>query len=194
YHGQMIPAGSALLLMLASANRDERRFDDPDRYDLHRDIGQHLTFGYGAHYCLGAALARLEACIALEEVLNRFPEWEIDLENARPAPASPVRGWDSTLASIGGSASALHPGGSGAAVHVEGLPRTEAGGFRGEEEDAVADLLGLAETARCVRHADGIRVEAVPLGVLEQGGGADGSDPDRVHPPTLASPRSSHRD
>lgn len=101
YHGQMIPAGSALLLMLASANRDERRFDDPDRYDLHRDIGQHLTFGYGAHYCLGAALARLEACIALEEVLNRFPEWEIDLENARRAPTSTVRGWDSMPAIIG---------------------------------------------------------------------------------------------
>jgi len=101
YHGQTVPAGSALLLMLSSANRDERRFKDPDRYDIHRDIGQHLTFGYGTHYCLGAALARLEACIALDEVLNRFPEWEIDMENARRAPTSTVRGWDSMPAITG---------------------------------------------------------------------------------------------
>jgi len=100
YHGQTVPAGSALLLMLSSANRDERRFEDPDRYDIHRDIGQHLTFGYGTHYCLGAALARLEACIALDEVLDRFPEWEIDMENARRAPTSTVRGWDSMPAII----------------------------------------------------------------------------------------------
>ena len=101
YHGRTIPSGSALLLMVASANHDERRFEHPDRYDIHRNIGQHLTFGYGTHYCLGAALARLEACIALEEVLERFPEWEIDLENARRAPTSTVRGWDSMPAIIG---------------------------------------------------------------------------------------------
>ena len=95
-----MPAGSALLLMLASANRDERRFEDPDRFDIHRTIGQHLTFGYGVHFCLGAALARLEGRIALDEVLNRFPEWEIDLDNARRAPTSTVRGWDSMPAII----------------------------------------------------------------------------------------------
>ena len=92
YYGRTVPAGSALLLMVASANRDERRFEDPDRFDIHRNIGQHVTFGYGAHYCLGAALARLEGRIALDEVLNRFPEWEIDLDNARRAPTSTVRG------------------------------------------------------------------------------------------------------
>jgi cytochrome P450 len=81
--------------MVASANRDERRFDHPDRFDIHRPIGQHLTFGYGAHFCLGAALARLEACVALDELLNRFPDWEIDIGNARRAPTSTVRGWDS---------------------------------------------------------------------------------------------------
>ena len=100
YHGQTVPAGSALLLMLASANRDERRFEDPDRFDIHRTIGQHLTFGYGVHFCLGAALARLEGCIALDEVLNRFPEWEIDMVNARRARTSTVRGWDSMPAVI----------------------------------------------------------------------------------------------
>ena len=88
------------LLMLASANRDERRFEDPERFDIHRDVGQHVTFGYGAHYCLGAALARLEARIALDEVLDRFPEWEIDSENARRAPTTTVRGWDSMPALI----------------------------------------------------------------------------------------------
>ncbi len=101
YHGQRVPAGSALLLMLASANRDERQFEDADRFDIHRDFGQHVTFGYGVHFCLGAALARLEARIALDEVLNRFPEWQIDMANARRAPTSTVRGWDSMPAGIG---------------------------------------------------------------------------------------------
>ena len=93
YHGITVRAGSALLLMLASANHDERRFEDPDHFDIHRTIGQHVTFGYGAHYCLGAALARLEGRIALDEVLQRFPEWEVDLGHARRAPTSTVRGW-----------------------------------------------------------------------------------------------------
>jgi cytochrome P450 len=101
YHGQTVPAGSALLLMVSSANRDERRFDDPDRFDIHRTIGQHVTFGYGAHFCLGAALARLEGRIALDEVLNRFPEWDVDWAGARRAPTSTVRGWDSLPTFVG---------------------------------------------------------------------------------------------
>jgi len=100
YHGQRVPAGSAILLMVAAGNRDERRFADPDRFDVHRDIGQSLTFGYGAHYCLGAALARIEGRIALDEVLNRWPEWEIDRDGARRAPTSTVRGWDSMPAVV----------------------------------------------------------------------------------------------
>jgi cytochrome P450 len=101
YHGTTVPGGSALLLMLASANHDERRYDNPDQFDIHRDIGQHVTFGYGAHYCLGAALARLEGRIALDEVLRRFPEWEIDIEQAQRAPTTTVRGWDTMPAVIG---------------------------------------------------------------------------------------------
>ena len=77
-HGQVVPAGSALLLLAHAANRDERRFADPDRFDIHREIGQHLTFGHGIHFCLGAALARVEGRIAIEEVLKRFPDWEVD--------------------------------------------------------------------------------------------------------------------
>ena len=101
FHGQTIPAGSALLLMLASANRDERHFDDPDRFDIHRRPGGLLTFGRGAHFCLGAPLARLEGRVALEEVLKRFPKWEVDIDNARRSRTSTVRGWDSMPAIIG---------------------------------------------------------------------------------------------
>jgi cytochrome P450 len=95
YYGATVPAGSAMLLLVGSANRDERRYEDPDRFDVRRNIGQHLTFGYGLHFCLGAALARLEGRVALDEVLKRFPNWEIDYDNARLAPTSTVRGWDS---------------------------------------------------------------------------------------------------
>jgi cytochrome P450 len=92
--GEKVPAGSAMLMLVGAANRDRRKFDDPDRFDVHRKIGQHLTFGYGIHYCLGAALARLEGRIALDEVLNRFPEWDVDLDKAKLAPTSTVRGWE----------------------------------------------------------------------------------------------------
>jgi cytochrome P450 len=95
YYGTDLPAGSAILLVVGSANRDERRYEDPDRFDIHRDLSQHLTFGYGLHYCLGAALARLEGRVALDEVLKRFPDWEIDQENARMAQTSTMRGWES---------------------------------------------------------------------------------------------------
>ena len=94
YYGQTVPAGSAMLLLVGSANRDERRYDDPDRFDIHRDLGQHLTFGYGLHFCLGAALARLEGRVALDELLDRFPEWEVDYDDARLSPTSTVRGWE----------------------------------------------------------------------------------------------------
>jgi cytochrome P450 len=94
-YGQTVPAGSAMICLSGSANRDDRRYPDADRFDIHREVGQHLTFGYGIHYCLGAALARLEGRIALDEVLTRFPEWDVDWDNARRAPTSTVRGWDS---------------------------------------------------------------------------------------------------
>ncbi len=95
HHGKTVPEGSVLLLINGSANRDERRYPDGDRFDIHRDIGHHLSFGYGIHFCLGAALARLEGRVALDEVLNRFPEWEVDWDNAVQARTSTVRGWES---------------------------------------------------------------------------------------------------
>jgi cytochrome P450 len=102
-HGSTVPAGSAILLLVGGANRDPRRFDDPDRFDIHRDVGQHLTFGYGIHYCLGAALARLEGRLALDEILTRFPEWEVDTERARLAPTSTVRGWETLPVVVSGA-------------------------------------------------------------------------------------------
>ncbi len=94
-HGQTVPAGSAFLCVVGSANRDERVFPDPDRFDIHRKIGHHLTFAYGAHFCLGAALARLEGRVALDELLDHFPEWEVDLDRARLGSSPGVRGYAS---------------------------------------------------------------------------------------------------
>jgi cytochrome P450 len=92
--GQTIPEGSVMLFLVGSANRDDRRYPDGDRFDIHRDIGSMLTFGSGIHFCLGSALARLEGRIVLEEVLKRFPTWEVDMDNAKLSPTSTVRGWE----------------------------------------------------------------------------------------------------
>jgi cytochrome P450 len=94
YHGTTIPAGTPILLLLASANRDPRRYADPDVFDIRREDIQHLTFGFGLHYCLGANLARLEGRVALDELLKRFPEWEVDYDGMALAPTSTVRGWE----------------------------------------------------------------------------------------------------
>jgi len=94
HHGRVVPAGSVLLLLNASANRDDRHFTEPDRFDVHRDEGRHLSFGHGIHLCLGAHLARLEARVTIEELLTRFTEWEVDTANAVRAQTSTVRGWE----------------------------------------------------------------------------------------------------
>ena len=91
-YGRAIPEGSFMLLLNASANRDEHQFPDPDRYDIHRR-GAHLSFGQGLHFCLGSALARLEARVAFEEVLKRWPDWDVDYANAERAHTASVRGW-----------------------------------------------------------------------------------------------------
>ena len=82
YYGQKVPEGSAMLFLAGAANRDPRRYPDGDRFDIHREIGQHLTFGRGIHFCMGAALARMQGRVALDEVLQRFPEWEVDRDSA----------------------------------------------------------------------------------------------------------------
>jgi cytochrome P450 len=94
YHGTTIPAGSAIQLLVASANRDPRRYANPDVFDIHREDIQHLTFGFGVHFCLGANLARLEGRVALDELLKRFPEWDVDHDRMQLAPTSTVRGWE----------------------------------------------------------------------------------------------------
>jgi cytochrome P450 len=102
HYGQTVPEGSIMTLLNASANRDERHFTAPDTFDIHRKIDRHLTFGYGIHFCLGAALARLEGRVALDEILNRWPDWEIDWDNARQARTSTTRGWERLPAHVGG--------------------------------------------------------------------------------------------
>jgi cytochrome P450 len=93
HHGTTVAEGSIVLLLNGSANRDERHWNEPDRFDVRRDEGPHLSFGYGLHLCLGAALARLEGRVALEEVLRRWPDWEVDLDAGKMAHTASVRGW-----------------------------------------------------------------------------------------------------
>jgi cytochrome P450 len=101
FYGQTVPAGAAMLMLIGAANRDHRRFPpDGDVFDIHREARQHLSFGVGVHFCLGNALARLEGRIALDEIFDRFPEWEVDLTNAELSPTSTVRGWASMPAVI----------------------------------------------------------------------------------------------
>jgi cytochrome P450 len=102
-HGQTVPAGSAMLMLVASANRDESRYPDGDRFDIHRKGPPHITFGRGIHACLGAALARVEGRVALDELLKRFPTWTVDLDNAKLQSTSTVRGWDTLPAFTGGA-------------------------------------------------------------------------------------------
>ncbi|WP_006242148.1 cytochrome P450 [Mycolicibacterium tusciae] len=91
-HGETIPEGSVMLLLNGSANRDERHYPDGESFDIHR-TGSHLSFGQGLHFCLGSSLARMQARVALEEMLTRWPEWDIDFDDAAMAHTSSVRGW-----------------------------------------------------------------------------------------------------
>ncbi len=95
-HGRTAPAGAKLLVLLGSANRDERVFERPDVYDVHRDkreLGQILSFGGGRHFCLGANLARLEARIVLEELVRRVDRVEVDVERSVRVHSTNVRGF-----------------------------------------------------------------------------------------------------
>ncbi|KZS84755.1 cytochrome P450 [Mycobacterium persicum] len=101
YYGRQVPKGSVMMMLIGSANRDHRQFPpDGDVFDIRREPRQHLTFSVGTHYCLGSALARLEGRIALEEILKRFPEWDVDLASAKLSPTSTVRGWETMPAII----------------------------------------------------------------------------------------------
>jgi cytochrome P450 len=100
-HGQTVPAGSVMMMLIGAANRDHRQFPpDGEVFDINREQRAHLGFSVGAHYCLGSSLARLEGRVALEEVLKRFPEWEVDLPNAEFSTTSTIRGWEKMPAFI----------------------------------------------------------------------------------------------
>ena len=95
-YGQTVAEGSVMMMLIGAAVRDHRQFPpDGDVFDIHREVRQHLAFSVGTHYCLGSALARLEGRVALEEILKRFPEWDVDVANATLSPTSTVRGWES---------------------------------------------------------------------------------------------------
>ena len=94
--GVTVPAGEKVLLLYGSANRDERAFgDDADELDVRRDIDKMLSLGYGAHHCLGASAARLQARVALGRLLERFPDFEVDAAAGRFAPGGFVRRYES---------------------------------------------------------------------------------------------------
>ena len=92
-HGQVIPEGSKVLLLTGSAGRDEREYPDADVFDVRRQFDHHVSFGHGIHFCIGAALARLEGRVALEETLRRMPSWTVDIDHAVRLHTSTVRGW-----------------------------------------------------------------------------------------------------
>jgi len=75
--GKQIKKRQAVMAVMAAANRDPERFPDPDRLDLTRQDNRHVAFGYGAHYCFGAPLARVEGQIAFEEMVRFFPKWSL---------------------------------------------------------------------------------------------------------------------
>ena len=94
-HGQQLQHGDRLLLLVGSANRDELVFANADVFDIRRDTSQHLAFGKGTHFCLGASLARLETRVALEAVHARLPDFEIDDTKLVRVHSPNVRGFAS---------------------------------------------------------------------------------------------------
>ncbi len=94
-HGQTIHKGEQLLLMYAAANRDPQVFKDPETLDVARANNRHVAFGFGAHVCLGAHLARLEIKVMFEELLRRMPDWQlVDPEEPQIIPATFARAYD----------------------------------------------------------------------------------------------------
>ncbi|MBW2426203.1 MAG: cytochrome P450, partial [Deltaproteobacteria bacterium] len=92
-HGVALPEGAEVRLQWGAANRDEREFERPDAFDVGREIRRHLALGHGRHFCLGAHLARLEARVALEELLKRWPALDVDESRLERLPSLWVRAW-----------------------------------------------------------------------------------------------------
>ena len=100
WHGVTIPEGQPVLLLTGAANRDEREYEDPDRFDIDRDIGLGLGLGHGIHSCLGAAVARLESRVAFEEIADRWPEYEVDEDGLRRVHMSNVAGFSNVPVAV----------------------------------------------------------------------------------------------
>jgi cytochrome P450 len=92
-HGRRMEKGRKVAIILASANRDERRWPEPDVFDVGRDTSEHLAFGFGIHHCIGAALARLEGRIALAEILAHMPDFRVDRDALERAHSGNVIGY-----------------------------------------------------------------------------------------------------
>jgi cytochrome P450 len=92
WYGVTVPAGAKMALLNGSAGRDEREYPDPDRFDVRRQMERHMTFGHSTHFCLGAALARLEGRVVIEEVLARYPNWTVDESRIEMVHTTTVRG------------------------------------------------------------------------------------------------------
>lgn len=99
-HGVTIPADKPVLLINGAASRDERVYEDPDRFDIERDQGQNIGFGYGVHSCLGAALARMESRIAIELLRERMPRFEVDRDGLRRVNMTNVAGYSNVPVTV----------------------------------------------------------------------------------------------
>ena len=91
-HGVTIPEGDQVLLLYGSTNHDEREFDDPETFDIDRKISRQWTFGQGIHYCMGAAVAKLETRIALQGMVETIGDWEVDEAGIERSQLVPTRG------------------------------------------------------------------------------------------------------
>jgi cytochrome P450 len=95
-HGEQLREGQSVLLHIGAANHDQREFGPTaEEFDIDRRPERHLAFGYGAHFCLGAALARMEGRVALEEIHRRLPDYRVDRDEAVRFHSSNVTGWTS---------------------------------------------------------------------------------------------------
>jgi cytochrome P450 len=99
-HDTAVPAGSRMVLLHASGNRDHRVFDDPDRFDIDRNTRKMLSFGAGPHHCLGGALAMLEISIVLQELAAHIAEYDLDMAAAKRVHSAHQRGFSSLPCTI----------------------------------------------------------------------------------------------